>query len=327
MALVTRGDLLTLLLRVLNKNESLRLLRRATSPGGERVKITWSQSRRPIRNWYEIPQVASRQGLLITGSPDKSTYSYVAEKYLSADRLKALSLGSGSGTREIAWAETGKFERIVGIDVSDERVETARSVVAKTPHAGVIEFVQGDVMQRGFQDGSFDVVIAEGILHHLSPVDSAVGKIRRCLRPGGLMVVNEYVGPDRFQWTESQVRYCNALLTLLPAELRKYRGTRFAKSHVFRPGTLSMVMYDPSEAIESSKIIDAVENKFRIVERKDYGGTILQPLLKDIAHNFTDRMPAGEEALQLLFAAEDFLMRSGLIGSDFVFAVARKEGA
>ncbi|MCL5267869.1 MAG: class I SAM-dependent methyltransferase [Bacteroidetes bacterium] len=327
MALVTRGDVIALLLRALEKREGSHLLRRVVSPGKARVRMTWRQERDSIRNWFEIPQVEMRQNGLITGNQDECTYAYVARKFLAGNRLTALSLGSGSGSREISWAETGKFERIIGIDVSEERVKSARMKLAETRYADIVEFVAGDAMQYQFESESFDVVIAEGILHHLSPVETALESIHRTLKPGGIVIVNEYVGPDRFQWSEDQLRYCNALLALLPVELRTYRGTTLTKSRVFRPGTLSMLVYDPSEAIESSKIIGALERKFNVLERRDYGGTILQPLLKDISHHFIEMTPEKEEALRLLFRAEDFLLGARLIESDFTFAVAQKKAA
>lgn len=303
------------------------MFRRVISPNRARVKMTWGQSRSSIRNWYEIPQVEARQNELITGSRDETTYAYVAGKYLEGDGLTALSLGSGSGSREAAWAETGKFERIVGIDISEDRVAGARAMAAGSPYAGVLEFVVGDVMKHQFVKKTFDVVIAEGILHHLLPVETALDNILHSLKPGGILVVNEYIGPDRFQWTENQIRFCNALLSLLPDEFRKYRGTSIVKSRVFKPGTWSMLVYDPSEAVESSKIMGALKDRFTILERKDYGGTILQPLLKDISHHFVEMTPEKEEALRFLFTGEDFLLSTKLISSDFTFAVAQKRGS
>ncbi|MCL5267868.1 MAG: hypothetical protein M1469_07180 [Bacteroidetes bacterium] len=71
----------------------------------------------------------------------------------------------------------------------------------------------------------------------------------------------------------------------------------------------------------------ALERKFNVLERRDYGGTILQPLLKDISHHFIEMTPEKEEALRLLFRAEDFLLGARLIESDFTFAVAQKKAA
>ncbi len=326
MSIVTRGDMVTLLLRSLEKRGRLRMFRRVISPNRARVKMTWGQSRSSIRNWYEIPQVEARQNELITGSRNETTYAYAARKYLAGDRLTALSLGSGSGSREIAWAETGKFGHIVGIDISEERVAGARAILAKTPYASIVEFVAGDVMRHRFERETFDVVIAEGILHHLTPVETALDNVLNSMKTGGILVVNEYIGPDRFQWTDNQIRFCNALLSLLPDEFRKYRGTSIVKSRVFRPGTWSMLVYDPSEAVESSKIMGALEDKFTILERKDYGGTILQPLLKDISHHFVEMTSEKEEALRFLFTGEDFLLSAKLLSSDFTFAVAQKGG-
>lgn len=323
MALVTRADLIAALLRLL-EGERLHLLRRMTSPNKARVKITWQQQRDSIRNWYEIPQVQLRQNKLITGKEDESTFTYVARQFFTSNALSAVSLGCGTGSREIAWADTGRFKRIIGIDASEERIKDAKRKLLQSAFGNVIEFVAGDVLHYPLDPESYDVVIAEGILHHLTPLEHILDRILLCLKPKGLLIVNEYVGPNRFQWTKKQVHFCNALLSIIPEEIKTYRGTSIRKSRIFRPGTLSMLIYDPSEAVESSRIMEILQKKFTILERKDYGGTILHPLLKDISHHFVEMAPAKEKILHFLFEAEDYLLDIRAIESDFTFVIAQK---
>ncbi len=325
MALVTPGDFLAVLLRLIDEKKGPRVLRRLFSSTSERVRLTWDEGRPSVRNWYDIPRILTRQNKLVTGDEGVSTYEYVARAILGRSGLSAVSLGCGTGSREIEWAQTGCFNKILAMDISESRIGEARAKLERTSVAGVVDFIAADILRYPFQPDSCDVVIAEGILHHLSPLQDVFDKIVQMLRPGGLFIMNDYIGPDRFQWGKEQVRFCDILLRFIPDELRTYRGTSITKKRVWRPGTLSMRFHDPSEAVEPSGTMAFVGMHFPLLFRRDYGGTILQPLLKDIAHHFVQATPQSEAVLQFLFDAEDYLMKSGMIGSDFTFLVGRKE--
>lgn len=324
MALVTRADAMALLLRYLDEKEGVHLLRRIFSRKTEKVKLTWRQGRTAVRSWDEIPAVIDRVNALVTEGSENSTFQWTAGRYLTQRGLKAVSLGCGSGAREISWAQTGCFDKIIGVDISETRIADARQKAAGSELEGVAEFVSADVLRFAIEPESLDVILAEGALHHLAPLEVVFEKIRRSLKLGGLLILNDYVGPDRFQWTSGQMRFCDVLLSFIPESMRTYRGTYVVKRRIGRPGTLSMRIHDPSEAVEPSKTLKLIHDGFTVLSRGDYGGTILHPLLKDIAHHFADGDAEANEVLRFLFAAEDYLMQSGMIGSDFTFIVAKK---
>jgi hypothetical protein len=59
------------------------------------------------------------------------------------------------------------------------------------------------------------------------------------------------------------------------------------------------------------------------LERKEYGGTLLQLIFKDIAHNFINERAETKELLKSIFSVEDELLKKGEIKSDFVFYVCK----
>ena len=65
-------------------------------------------------------------------------------------------------------------------------------------------------------------------------------------------------------------------------EYRKKFSDGRIKKKIHRPGRLSMFLNDPSESAESHLIEDAIAGRFRVLERKEYGGTLLQLIFKDI---------------------------------------------
>jgi hypothetical protein len=62
---------------------------------------------------------------------------------------------------------------------------------------------------------------------------------------------------------------------------------------------------------------------FDIVERRDYGGTLLHPLFGDIAWNFQEDSPDIHKWLQLCFEVEDALLAQKEIASDFSLIVCQ----
>lgn len=160
-------------------------------------------------------------------------------------------------------------------------------------------------------------------LHHFAHLESLYANVHRALKPDGYFVLNEYIGPSRFQWTDRQLEAANALLSVLPPRYRLRWQDHSLKRRVHRPSRLSMILFDPSEAVESDKIVPNLDKFFTIVERRDYGGTLIHPLFADIAWNFQEDRPDVQQWLKLCFDVEDTMLAHGEVMSDFALIVCR----
>src|SRR5262249_55559779 len=151
---------------------------------------------------------------------------------------------------------------------------------------------------RMADDGQrFDVLLGLQSLHHFDHLAEAFKRLAALLEPGGLLVVDEFVGPTRFQWTDAQIDAADALLGILPPERRRPPDGRI-KQRVVRPSKLSMVLDDPSEAVDSASLMPSLRSVFEIVEERPYGGTVLHIALAGIAHNLLDQEPETQELLE-----------------------------
>ena len=93
-----------------------------------RVKDAWKTSRKKPSAWWIIPEVSKRINYLITGEDNATYYEYISQKYFSEKKqLIGLSLGCGTGNKELIWAELSDFQKIEAYDISESRVEIARS--------------------------------------------------------------------------------------------------------------------------------------------------------------------------------------------------------
>jgi arsenite methyltransferase len=122
--------------------------------------------------------------------PDSAVDSFagVANPF-SLGRLQAgesvLDLGSGAGTDSLVAAQmVGASGNVTGIDMTPEMLEKARASAAEMGVENVI-FIEADAERLPFDDGSYDVVISNGVIDLIPDKDAVFSEIFRVLAPGG----------------------------------------------------------------------------------------------------------------------------------------------
>ncbi len=96
-----------------------------------------------------------------------------------------LDLGSGAGTDSLVAAQmVGVDGRVTGIDMTVAMLTRARAAAAEMGAANV-EFVEAEAERLPFPDGSFDVVISNGVIDLIPDKDAVFAEIFRLLVPGG----------------------------------------------------------------------------------------------------------------------------------------------
>ena len=258
-----------------------------------------------------------------TGSPDVTWFDYVARKYFSEPVERALSLGCGGGALERHALSLGICEQFDAYDISEGSVEAARDEARKAGFSDRINYATADLNNISLQENVYDAVFVSMAVHHLENLEGVYEELTRALKPGGLFVFNEFVGPSQFQWTYRQLELCNELLASIP---ERYRVTErdTVLREIKRPSIQSMNDLDPSESIRSAEIIPLTERYFDIVERRDYGGTLLH--LVTMAGTIRNYASDIEEDVALMRRMIDFEKRrieAGDISSDFTLIIAR----
>jgi ubiquinone/menaquinone biosynthesis C-methylase UbiE len=101
--------------------------------------------------------------------------------YAGAHDLRVLDVGCGQGIDAASYAMAGA--RATGIDLTPRHVELARRHLQAVGLAA--EVVEGDAESLPFDDGAFDRVSSNGVLHHTPDMPAALREIRRVLVRGG----------------------------------------------------------------------------------------------------------------------------------------------
>jgi SAM-dependent methyltransferase len=192
---------------------------------------------------------ATREASLRRLNWRNSQYLFYAD-WLQFQRFEAkavLDFGCGPGDDLVALQEFSKPDRLVGVDVSAASVEESKRRLAchagKQPEIRLVD--EGGALP--FDAGSFDFVIASGVLHHVFDLRATLSELYRVLKPGGVMLAMIYNRES--VWAHLYVPYMRQLrdrvdsdLTFEEAFKRSTDGPSCPKSMCFEPEKFEKVV-------------------------------------------------------------------------------------
>lgn len=291
----------------------------------DRVSDYWGQQFQAMRvdnsYWLNNKLVEESTYRLMTDTP-QHWLRWLMNDYFSGRTFdRSLSVCCGDGAHEIQLYTSGKVRFVSGVDISEGAIKQA---AARFEAAGAssecYRFEVGDVNSLRIED-TFDLIFSTGALHHTTNLEGLISTVERALAPDGYFVVVEFIGPNRFQWTDQQIEIANQVLSVLdPAYLRDGRQTKFE-----RPTIESMLRCDPSEAVRSAEVYPLVKKYFNVRYERFYNGTLLHqlhPLLRTELANQGKR--DFDSIVKLILLLEDLLIKSNALPSDFVFLICQK---
>jgi SAM-dependent methyltransferase len=273
-------------------------------------------------SWMASTAVLMHLNERATGDPARDWLSSWATRYFHGHDLRVLVLGCGEGWLERALSEWSFVRSIDAVDFAEPAVARAREQGGPKIRYGVV-----DLNHDTLESDAYDVVVAHSILHHIEHLEHAFDQIERAMKPEATLIVNEYIGPNRFQYSDEVVTIVNELLRCLPARLRRSALEDRTYEVRERPTIDEMIANDPSEAVRAADVMPMLRQRFEILDQRALGGTVLMHLLYDIVQNFRFDDPHERAMIELLCAFEGALVDTNAIPSDFVLAAARKKGA
>jgi 2-polyprenyl-3-methyl-5-hydroxy-6-metoxy-1,4-benzoquinol methylase len=149
------------------------------------------------------------------------------KKYLkSSDHIIDYGCATGSTAFELA----DQVEHIQGIDYSSKMIEVAKRRTAELKIQNV-DFTQTTIFDKGFEKGSFDVILAFGILHLLHNPRKAIQRINELLKPNGVFISSTAcIGENKMiPILMNTIAFIPSLIGLLPSlrfpEIQKLEQT------------------------------------------------------------------------------------------------------
>ena len=187
-------------------------------------------------HWTELPAVLRRLNVKVSGDPNTDWVTYTLSTHL-ADQLpleRCLSLGCGKGSLERYVASLGAFMACDAYDVAPGSIDKARQLAAAQGYQH-IHYEVADINHLELPAQAYDVVWVSGAMHHFERLEYVCAQIQQSLKSQGFLVLNEYVGPSRFQFSDRQREVLQAALTLLPHHYRRLAHQRVKEALTHSP--------------------------------------------------------------------------------------------
>lgn len=209
-----------------------------------------------------------------------------------------LDAGCGTGNYAVALAP-----HVGGLTLMDASEEMLAAAVAKSGDASgapVLDARPGKLQELPFDDGSFDAVMTNQVLHHLGdPCDdgwpehhAAFAECARVLRPGGVVIVNT-CSPE-------QIRHGYWAFSLIPQGrdemARRYAPLEVLEDLVGANGLAPVGRYVPTDAtIQGQAYFDAEGPLSESWRRSDSTWSLAPPTeLEAMIENVTALKERGE---------------------------------
>jgi SAM-dependent methyltransferase len=270
--------------------------------------------------WHTNPLVFSyicRRSLGV----QKHWLYWMFENFLTSRPRRLLSIGCGDGAHELIIARKGFAGHVDAFDASEVGIVKAREIaqvegLSANFYVDTFEgFIAKPVTEK------YDAVLFVGSLHHVVDLDGVLTKVREILTDDGCVIYNEYVGPCYIVLPDHQVKLVNRLLAAISPEYKIAPDCQWTN-----PGIETVMATDPSEAVRSALIPHFLRLYFDIRWEAGFGGTILHPIFQFLnSDRLTDGSPGSNSVVELLIAAEEILMDTGVVSSDFSIGVCDRK--
>lgn len=285
----------------------------------------WSQrikSERPKR-WMQHPWVVRKVNDYIGGIDSGKARDGLKARVRIEFKAKlpfrrGISVACGNGGAELDLVREGLVREIDAYELSEERIRIARSRVRTPRLQQRVRFHCADAFQLVKGDGEFDLVHWNNALHHMSDTAGAIRWSKKCLRRGGVFYMDDYVGADRFQHSDALMDAINRIRAELPERVFQNSDRGPSSRTLSRVDANSLMRVDPSEAVDSSRILPAITETFRAAKVIPVSSGLLQQGLKDVLPNLHPIDDAG--LLEDLWKLDHSLIQQGHISWAVVLA-------
>jgi hypothetical protein len=233
--------------------------------------------------------------------------------FLLKNNLKfnnALILNSGNG-----WVERDLYDK--GIIKSADCVEYNQDLINESntkKEDRNLNYIQHDINTVEFESEKFDLVLNFAAGHHIRYIEKVFINIRKWMKLDAYFIHNDYIGPQRNQYTKQQWLNMNNMNNTLSIKFRKQLGY---------PDVIQMMIDDPTEAINPQRIIPLLNDLFNIEYHTKSGGSLAYEILTHNDKLFNSNVEERTEIVNYLMKKdEEYMNKTG--ESFFHFIMCRK---
>lgn len=213
--------------------------RSVSSPGAsasQKVQGFWSKKEPPTEtSGGYLYSPITRPYIIETAFGRETTERYrgsftwawdvLVDRYLAGRSIqKVLSLCCGFGLSErILIPRLPEVTECLALDIAPGAISKATQLATE---AGIrnVRYEVADLNAYAWRESYYDLIIANGALHHIRNLEGVLAGVRKALKPDGLFYSSECVGPNYQDHAPRQLELINATAFLVPPELRSRTG-------------------------------------------------------------------------------------------------------
>ena len=278
---------------------------------GAKWSACYSRQARAHIHWWQNPFIIRHINQRVSGYQLDGFSSGLNSrlKKIAIERLpfsKGISVGCGNARKEIKLLREGIVQSFVLFEFSDIAIKQGKELALKEGLRDRTEFILGDAFDTIQEEESFDFIHWNNSLHHMLDVEQALSWSYRVCKKRGMFYMDDYVGPNRFQWPQkfleiaSEIRESlpqryflrcplgSLLLRYLFARLPLPSRLKYQPRVLHRPDLDKFISDDPSEAADSERILQCLKQYFPDAEIILTGGVIYFLALSGILQNFNE---------------------------------------
>jgi ubiquinone/menaquinone biosynthesis C-methylase UbiE len=263
--------------------------------------------------WNDYKVVKRYMNRELTGNKDVWWMLDFQRRYAKNPFKKALFLNCGDGRHERKFLNRKIAEQVVAFDYSESLLKKAR----RLGKGKKIEYFQADANAVDFPENSFDLVVNIASLHHIQYLNRMCYIIAKSLKPGGIFMSFDYIGPSRNQYPKKQWQLTKKINSRLPKTIKKDK--------LDYPHLPTMMVTDPTEAIHSGMIMEAVKKYFDFIHLKFVGGGVAYTLLSQNPKLDKLKTKEAEKIIEKVLNIDHKYTKQGLMADMFTYFIATQK--
>ena len=125
----------------------------------------------------------------------KEDNPYISLELEREDYHDLLDCGCGTGPMISLLYEKDPTKHYTGLDITPRMIE-----VGKSKNLDGVDWVVGDCENLPFEKNTFDAIICSNSFHHYPNPQKFFDSVKRVLRPGGRLILQDYTAPKVILW-------------------------------------------------------------------------------------------------------------------------------
>lgn len=228
--------------------------------------------------WLQLASVQRRWNIKVSGRADADWVDHALATHL-AGRLplaRCLSLGCGTGRLERQLAALEAFITCDACDIADGSIQKARQAAQAAGYEH-INYTIDDLNVIELAEAYYDAVWAAGSVHHVQNLEHLFAQVARSLRPGGLFLLNEYIGATRFQFPARQRQVIQACNDLLPDAYKRIVAARLQmESQPLGAAGRPSLMRRAIAKLKDGDLLPALQRRAQLLKAQRTGKPLLR---------------------------------------------------